>query len=384
MASWRKWLTHSSLAAVFGIAVWGGSAASADEPIKIGTAGPLSGAQAFFGSSWHNGIRLYFDEVNEAGGINGRKIELIQQDDKADPREGTLVAQKFCDESDMVAVIAHFNSGVTLPSLDVYSGCGMPQVTISSNPKITQLGFTHVFRVSATDDVYGALPATVAVKELGLKSAVVVHDKQAFGQGIAEIFGKAFEDAGGKLIATLSADPKDIDFSPLVARIKQENPNLVYFGGVMPQLALLVKQLREQGVTAVYFVPDGGYTPEFIQQGGRATEGTYIGFDAPPYDFTEELQHFVKAYKAKFNADPGPYSAYGYQQGQVMAEALKRAAAEGGISREAVIEALRHTNIENGLLGKVSFDEKGDVEDPGIFIYQVADGAFKIFWSPVK
>lgn len=354
------------------------------DSIKIGTAGPLSGAQTYFGESWHNGIRIQFEEINAAGGINGRPIELIQQDDKADPREGTLVAQKFCDDQDIVAAIAHFNSGVTLPSLDIYSGCGMPQVTISSNPKVTNLGFHHIFRVSATDDVYGALPATVGVKQLGLKSVIVVHDKQAFGQGIAEIFGKAFADAGGQLITTLSVDPRDVDFSPLVARLKKEKPDAVYFGGVMPQLALLVKQMREQGVPAKYFVPDGGFTPDFISQGGPATEGAYIGFDAPPYDYTPKLRDFVKSYKARFNTEPGPYSAYGYQQGQVMAEALKRAAAGGEVNRESVLKELKRTAVKNGILGDISFDEKGDVVDPGIFIYQVVDGRFKIFWAPMK
>jgi ABC-type branched-chain amino acid transport systems, periplasmic component len=358
-----------------------GQAIAADE-IVIGGAGPLSGPQAFFGEGWHNGIIMYFDEVNAAGGIDGKKIKFVQQDDKADPREGTIVAQKFCDQSDMVGVIAHFNSGVTLPSLDIYSSCGMPQVTISSNPKVTQLGFKHVFRVSATDDVYGALPAEIGVKELGFKTAIIVHDKQAFGQGISEIYGKAFEDAGGTVLSRQAVDSKDVDFGPLVARIKKDNPDVVYFGGVMPQLALLVKQMREQGVNAAYFVPDGGYTPDFLEQAGKAAEGAYISFDAPPYDFTEPLRAFVGAYKAKYNAEPGPYSAYGYQQAWVMAEALKKVS--GDLKRDTLMEALRATDLKDGLLGDISFDENGDVQDAGIFVYQVKDGKFQIFWAPMK
>lgn len=356
-------------------------AMAADE-IVIGGAAPLSGPQAYFGDGWHKGIIMHFDEINAAGGIGGKMIKFVQQDDKADPREGTIVAQKFCDQSEMVGVIAHFNSGVTLPSLDVYASCGMPQVTISSNPKVTQLGFDHVFRVSATDDVYGALPATIAVKELGLKTAIVVHDKQAFGQGISEIFGKAFADAGGTVLSTQAVDSKDVDFGPLIARIKKDNPDAVYFGGVMPQLALLVKQMREQGVNAAYFVPDGGYTPEFLEQAGKAAEGAYISFDAPPYDFTDPLREFVTAFKAKYGTDPGPYSAYGYQQAWVMSEALKQASDD--LKRDTLMAALRGTDLKDGLLGDISFDEKGDVENAGIFIYQVKGGKFEIFWSPVK
>jgi branched-chain amino acid transport system substrate-binding protein len=377
--------TLRSLAPSLGALALTASVASAQQPaIRIGTAAPLSGAQAFFGEGWHKGIKMYFDEANAAGGISGRKIELVQQDDKADPREGTLVAQKFCDDRAMVAVIAHFNSGVTLPSLDVYSGCGMPQVTISSNPKVTQLGFKHVFRVSATDDVYGTLPAKVGVQKLGLKSAIVVHDKQAFGQGIAEIFGKAFQDAGGKVLTTQSVDPKDVDFGPIVARIKRDNPDAVYFGGVMPQLALLAKQMREQGVSARYFVPDGAYTPDFVSQGGSATEGTYVSFDAPPYDSTESLKKFAANFKAKFGSEAGPYSAYGYQQAWVMAEALKRSAAANALTRGGVMEALRKTDLKDGVLGDLKFDSKGDIQDAGIFIYLVKGGKFEIFHSPAK
>ena len=268
---------------------------------------------------------MYFDEANAAGGISGRKIELVQQDDKADPREGTLVAQKFCDDRAMVAVIAHFNSGVT-PRRSTSTRCGMPQVTISSNPKVTQLGFKHVFRVSATDDVYGTLPAKVGVQKLGLKSAIVVHDKQAFGQGIAEIFGKAFQDAGGKVLTTQSVDPKDVDFGPIVARIKRDNPDAVYFGESCRSSLCWRSRCGSRSLGPV-FQPDGAYTPDFVSQGGSATEGTYVSFDSTALRLHRIAQEVRSELQGQVRSEAGPYSAYGYQQAWVMAEALRSAAA---------------------------------------------------------
>ena len=140
-----------------GIVLAGGAPAFAD--MRIGTAGPLSNAEALFGNTWQNGMQLAIDEVNAAGGINGEKLELVREDDQGDPKQGTLIAQKFCDDDSIVAVVANFNSGVTIPSSDVYNRCGMPQVTNSSNPKVTEAGYPNLFRPIANDFMQGGAPA---------------------------------------------------------------------------------------------------------------------------------------------------------------------------------------------------------------------------------
>ena len=170
-------------AAVIGlmIAVQG---ARADD-IKIGMSGPTSGAEAYFGNTWMNGAELAIKEVNDGGGIGGRKIALVRQDDQGDPKQGTLVAQRFCDDTGVLAVIAHFNSGVTIPASDIYNRCGLPQVTNSSNPKVTAAGYQNFSAPSLMISCRVVSPATT-VEVLKAKTAAVVHDKQAFGQGVAE------------------------------------------------------------------------------------------------------------------------------------------------------------------------------------------------------
>src|SRR3954462_4140896 len=155
-----------------GVALFGGSHAFAD--MKIGTAGPLSNAEALFGNTWQNGMQLAIDELNAAGGINGERLELVREDDQGDPKQGTLVAQKFCDDESILAVVANFNSGVTIPSSDVYHRCGMPQVTNSSNPKVTEAGYDNLFRPIANDFMQGGAPATYALESLGAKKAAIV------------------------------------------------------------------------------------------------------------------------------------------------------------------------------------------------------------------
>ncbi|MBL8699569.1 MAG: branched-chain amino acid ABC transporter substrate-binding protein [Alphaproteobacteria bacterium] len=345
------------------------------QDLVIGAAAPLSGPQAVFGASWHNGIKIYFDEVNAAGGVKGRKVVLSQGDDKADPREGTLVAQRFCDNKAVVAVIGHFNSGVTIPSMDVYSDCGMPQVTLSSNPRITTLNFKQIFRPIANDLRQGGLPAEYAAKTLNAKAAAIVHDKQAFGQGVSEVFSAEFTKHGGKITSVSGVDPKDVDFTPLVTKLKTENVDVVYFGGVMPQIALMLKQMREQKLTAAFFTADGGYDTSFIDQAGEANaQGALVSFQSPPYDSSPALKSFADKYQKAFGQAPGPYSAYGYMMGAIVVEAMKAASA---LERKPIIDALRGTKM-NTMLGPVEFDDKGEIKTAPIFLYRVKGKDFEL------
>lgn len=348
--------------------------ASADE-LSIGAAGPLSGPQAVFGTTWHNGIKIYFDEVNAAGGIDGDTLTLVQLDDKADPREGTLVAQRFCDDDAILAVIGHFNSGVVQATLPIYNECGMPDVIFGSNPTLTQQGFDNVFRPVANDFAQAGLPATYALGQLKAKKAAVVHDKQVFGQGVADIFTKNFEKGGGKVTSVSGINPTDVDFTPLITQLKSEQPDVVYLGAVMPQLALFAKQMHEQGLEARLFVPDGGYTKDFIDQAGaEAAEGTIVSFQVPPMDATPQLQAFADTYKAKYGEEVGPYSIFGYVLGQIVVDAIKHA---DSVDRAGILEALRSVKLETAV-GPIEFDEVGELKVAPVFLYELAGEDFKL------
>jgi len=349
------------------------NAATAD--IIIGGSAPMSGAQAEFGQSQIDGAQLYFDVLNERGGIQGHKVIFRALDDRADPRQGTLVAQQFCDDDAVLGVIAHMNSGVSMPTLDIYSDCNMPQIMPATNPELMRRGFTTVIRPAANDFVQGTLSADYAIKTLGLKKAAIVHNKTVFGQGIAEVFKDVFEAGGGNILGTWAANPTDVDFSALIAAIKLREPDVVYLGGYMPELALFLKQMREQGLNAQFMGPDIGFTVDFITQAGpAAAEGALITFQLPPYDSSPELQAFTQRHKAHFGREPGPYASLGFANAQVMAAVLEKA---NSLDRKGVMEQL-HSIRADTLLGHMAFDEQGENIQAPIYMYAVKNGKFEL------
>jgi len=340
----------------------------------IGAAGPTTNAEALFGTTWMNGMDLAVREANAAGGIGGQKLALQRDDDGGDPKQGTLIAQKQCDNTGIVAVIANFNSGVTIPSSDVYHRCGMPQVTNSSNPKVTQAGYKNLFRPIANDLSQGAAPAEYALTKLHAKTAAIVHDKQAFGQGVAEVFRDKFTAGGGKVASFSGVAQTDVDFSALLTSLRQQNPDVIYFGGVMPAVGLFVKQAREYGMKSTFFAADSAFSPDFIKGAGKASEGAVVSFQAPPYDSSPALQKFAAAYKQAFGEEPGPYSAYGYQEASIVIDAMKKVAK---VDRASLVEQIAKSDFD-GIVGHVAFTPQGELEKPFIFLYTVKDGAFSL------
>jgi branched-chain amino acid transport system substrate-binding protein len=346
--------------------------AQADD-IKIGMSGPTSGAEAYFGNTWMNGAELAIKEVNDAGGIGGRKVALVRQDDQGDPKQGTLVAQRFCDDAGMLAVIAHFNSGVTIPASDIYNRCGLPQVTNSSNPKVTAAGYQNLFRPIANDFMQGGIPGDYVADVLKAKTAAIVHDKQAFGQGVAEVFKSQVEKRGGKVTSFSGVTATDVDFSALITKLKGENPDVVYYGGTMPAVALFLKQMRSLGLKATFFAADPAFLPDFITTAGPSVaEGSIVSFQAPPYDSTPALKEFAAKYQAAWKDAPGSYSAYGYNEAKIILEAMARAKP---LSRESIVAELRKTKSQ-GLTGMIEFTDKGELKQPAVFLYKVKDGKF--------
>jgi len=349
----------------------------ADE-ITVGMTAPLSGPQAFFGSTWHNGFKLYVDALNAAGGVNGTTIAYDQEDDKADPREGTLVAQKICDNAKVKIGLVNFNSGVAQVTLPIYEDCGLGTMSFASNPSLTKQGYKLMVRPVANDTAGALLPAEFALNKMGAKTAVIVNDKQVFGQGISEIFAGNFKKGGGTVLATDSVNPTDVDFTALLTQIKQQKPDVIYLGAVMPQLALFAKQMKDQGVTAHLLVPDGGYTPELIDQAGEANvQGVLTAVQVPPMDATPAIKDFAAKYKAKYGQDAGPYSIYGYIQGQILEAVLKSTKDH---SREAMAKALHAVKVDTAI-GTLEFDATGELKVAPSYLYQIEGKSFKLVGS---
>ena len=341
---------------------------AATKPIVIGYSGPLTGNGASAGQDYLNGIQLYVDKINAAGGINGQQVQIMSEDDQMDPKNSTTVAQKLVDAK-VVAVLGPVTSGTAIPTLKIYGDAGIPQLTPASNPDVTAQGVKSVFRVDPDDLAQGGNIGRYSYNTLQKKSAAIINDKQAFGQGVSEQFQKAFEAAGGKTTSVNGITTGDVDFRAVLTKIKSENPDMVYFGGVAAEGGLIAKQMRELGMTQTLFVPDQCYGPEFIKIGGTGAEGTYISYQGPPLDSTPELKAFTDEFKAKYGAEPF-VGQFGYVSMQLVEAAIKTAGAATG---PGITTAL-HANTYPTVLGNYAFEANGALAGGGtIYIYQVKD-----------
>jgi branched-chain amino acid transport system substrate-binding protein len=347
--------------------------------VRIGSASPLTGPQAHIGTDIRNGVQLAIDDANAAGvEIGGRKVklELVVEDDEANPTKATTVAQKLVD-SKVVAVVGHFNSGASIPASKIYSDAGIPQISPgSTNPKYTQQGFKTTFRVVAHDDQQGPTLGRFAVQNLKAKKVAVIDDSTAYGQGLADAFEKTVKALGAQVVAREHTTDKDTDFKAILTKIKGRGPDLVMFGGIDPQAGPMVKQMGELGIKAKFVGGDGMQTPNFIKLGGSAAEGAMASIPGLPKEKMPGGAAFLEKFKAKFNQDVELFAPMGYDAVMVFVDAMKRA---GSTDPAKFLPELSKTNYQ-GVIGPIAFDEKGDIRNGPITIYVVKGGK----WEPLE
>jgi branched-chain amino acid transport system substrate-binding protein len=279
--------------------------------------------------------------------------------------------------------MGHLNSGVSIPSSKVYADKKIVQISpASTNPDLTLAGLANVFRVCTTDAVQGPAGANMAATQLGFKSAFVVDDSTPYGTGLADEFAKEFEAKGGKILGREKTSDKDQDFSGLVTKMKDLNPDLIYYGGIYNAGALLAKQAKEGGMTAPLMGGDGLYDPEFVNIAGKeAAEGdlcTSIGY---PVADLPAGQEFVSAYEAAYPGENiAAYDAYSYDAANIIINAVYTAAEKVGADkvtapegRDAIIAAVA-ANDSTGVTGKISFDDNGDTTNKVVTLYKVVNG----------
>jgi branched-chain amino acid transport system substrate-binding protein len=242
--------------------------------IRIGSAAPLTGEIAHLGKDNENGVRLAVDEINAAGGLKlGDKtyrLELVGEDDKADPREGTLAAQKLVDEG-VVAVVGHLNSGTSIPASRIYADANIVQISPSAtNPKYTEQGFKTTFRVVANDNQQGGVLASYAASELKAKRVAIVDDRTQYGQGLADVFERVAKDKGLEVVDREFTTNKASDFNSILTKLRATKPDLVMFGGMDSTAAPMARQMKELGINVPLLAGDGACSPEFIKIAGDA------------------------------------------------------------------------------------------------------------------
>ena len=340
--------------------------------VKIGHVAPMTGPQAHLGKDNESGAKLAIEELNaqnlEIGGAKV-KFELLAEDDGADPKQGTIVAQKLVDAK-VNGVIGHLNSGTTIPASKLYSDAGIPQISPSAtNPKYTQQGFKTAFRVMANDIQQGKILGEFAAKQ-GVKTVAIIDDRTAYGQGLADEFKKAAEAAGLKVVATEYTNDKATDFKAILTKIKSTKADLVFYGGMDAQGGPMAKQMKELGLKARFLGGDGVCTPEFIKLGGPATEGHYCSLPGVPLEKMAKGPDFKDKFTKKFNAEIQLYAPNVYDAVMVMADSMKRA---NSVDPAKYLDAVGKTSYD-GVTAKIEFDDKGDLKGGAISIYQYKGG----------
>jgi branched-chain amino acid transport system substrate-binding protein len=348
------------------------AAAPQKAQLKVGHVAPLSGAIAHLGKDNENGAKLAAKEINAAGGVKigdqVYEIVILGEDDKADPKEGTLAAQKIVD-SGAVGVVGHLNSGTSIPASKIYSDAGMAQISPSAtNPKLTEQGFKTTFRVVANDNQQGAVLANYAHDALKAKTIAIVDDRTAYGQGLADVVEKVAKEKGIKVVGREFATDKTTDFNAILTKIRTSKPDVIMYGGMDATAGPMAKQMKQLGIKSVLLAGDGVCSPEFIKLAGDAATILHCSMAGEAVEKLAKGEEFKAKYKAEFNQDVQIYSPYSYDAVYVIADAAKRA---GKADRAAITAAMPATSYP-GLTGTIAFDEKGDIKNGAISMFKVS------------
>nr|HET7860627.1 branched-chain amino acid ABC transporter substrate-binding protein [Caldimonas sp.] len=350
------------LVAVAAAAVFAGSVSAQDMVVKIGHVAPTSGGIAHLGKDNENGARMAIDDLNAKGvTIGGKKakFELLAEDDAADPKQGTAVANKLVDAK-VNGVIGHLNSGTSIPASKIYSDAGIPQISPSAtNPKYTRQGFKTTFRVVADDVHLGGTLGRYAVKELKGKSIVTIDDRTAYGQGVAEEFAKAVKASGGTIQDQQFTTDKATDFTAILTAVKAKKPDVIFYGGMDAVAGPMIRQMKQLGINAKFMGGDGICTGELPKlAGGAMADGQVVCAEAGGVEGAQKvgMDKFRDDFKKKFGTDVQIYAPYVYDAVMVMATAMQKC---NSADPKVYLPCLQKTDY-NGVTGHIAFDNKGD------------------------
>jgi branched-chain amino acid transport system substrate-binding protein len=347
--------------------------ASADQVVKIGHVGPLTGGSAHLGKDNENGARLAVEEINAKGlTINGQKVTLAldAQDDDADPRQATQVAQKLVDDK-VVAVIGHLNSGASIPASKIYSDAGIVQISPSStNPAYTLQGFKTTYRVVATDAQQGPALANYAAKGMNVKTVAVVDDSTAYGQGLANEFEKTAKSLGLKVVSHDATSDKAVDFRAILTKIKGENPDAIMYGGMDATGGPFARQAKQLGLRAKVLSGDGVCVDTLPQLAGAAADNVVCSQAGMALEKMPGGAAFQAKYVKRFGHGIEFDAPFTYDAVYIVVDAMKRA---NSTEPSKVLAAMPSTSY-NGVIGTTTFDSHGDLQHGVISLYDFKAG----------
>ena len=367
-----------SLALVFSLSGCGKKESTGEAVVKIGSVAPLTGPQTHIGKDNENGARLAVDEINAKGlELGGKKVklELLGEDDQAEPKTATIVAQKLVDAG-VVAVIGHLNSGTTIPASKIYHDAGIPQISPSATAvAYTAQGYKTAYRVMANDAQQGKALGQFAVSRMGAKKIAIIDDRTAYGQGLADEFEKAAKAAGGEVVAREFTNDKATDFMAILTSIKAARAEAIFYGGADAQAGPMVRQIRHLGLEAKFLGGEMVKSPTFVKLASDAAEGTIASLAGLPLAQMPGGNDYEARYKARFKEEVQIYSPYAYDAARVMVAAM-----QGADSTEPAkyLPLLAKTEAAGVTSARIAYDERGDLKEGTITVYKVEAGDWKV------
>jgi branched-chain amino acid transport system substrate-binding protein len=359
-------LTVTSLLMSFACNNTGGS-----DKVRVGVFMSLTGSTANFGISSTNGIKMAADEVNGAGGINGKQIEILVQDDRSDASEAATIVTKFVTQDQVHAILGEVASSRSIAAAPIAQNAKIPMLTPSStNPEVTRKG-NFIFRSCFIDPVQGAAIAQFAARTLGAKRAAIMVDrKNDYSTGLEKVISATFTKMGGTMVGTQSYQEGDQDFNAQLTDLKGKNPEVIFVPGYYNDVGLIAKQARDKGITVPLVGGDGWDSAQLYAIGGTALNGSFFTNHYSPYDTDPKVVKFVNDYKARFGAIPDALAATAYDAAKIMFDAIKRA---NSLDGTAIRDALAATKDYPGVTGNVTFNENRDAVKPIVMI-EIKDG----------
>ena len=347
----------------------------ASAQIKIGEVNPLTGGISQFGISCHQGYLLAIEEVNQAGGVLGQKIELVTEDDRSKPGECATVVRKLIGVDKVVGVLGDATSSATLEGAPIAQSSKVPMITpTATNPKITEVG-DYIFRVCFLDEFQGRVLARFAREKLNAKTAAILTDvKQDYSVDLTKFFKEQFTKNGGSITREQSYSTGDTDFRAQLTTLRAPKPDVVYVPGYYQEVALIIKQARQVGLTMPFIGCDGWANQSLLTIGGKALDGCYLTNHFSPDDPAPPVQKFVEKYKSKYGSVPDTFAALGYDAARIVMDAINRA---GSAEPNAIRDALAKTSGFEGCTGTIGFDANRNATKAAL-VLTIKDGKFQV------
>jgi branched-chain amino acid transport system substrate-binding protein len=350
--------------------------ATADEVIKLGEVNPITGAIGLYGTACHQGIKLAIDQANSAGGVLGKKIELLTEDNQSQAGQTSTIVRKLIGQDKVVAIIGDLTSSATLEGGPIAQAAKVPMVSpLATNPKVTEIG-DFIFRVCFIDEFQGRVMARFALEKLHAKVAAILTDtKQDYSVGLAGFFSKTFTAGGGRILREQTYASGDTDFRAQLTSIKAAAPEVVFVPGYYPEVSLILKEARQLGLTVPFIGCEAWDSPTLLQVAGKAADGCYFSNQFSAVDPSPVVQQFDNVYREKFGSLPDNFAALGYDAANVVLDAIKRAESANPAS---IRDALATTKDFPGVSGNITIDAHRNASKPAV-ILSIKDDTVQYF-----